>query len=134
MYRYAVCLLIALFMSSPVMAQSEELSNDQLRRMYDDAVAQLRAAQDRRNELARENERLQAQVAEVQQELARAKEDSKRISDETYHVRSERSAWQEFLRLHPVIWSQWFAFLNEHRNGSDPGKYLDPSWPLPGSN
>lgn len=130
MHRFVGSVLIALLLVSLASAQPVEMSTDQLRRMYDDAVAQLRAAQDRRNELARENERLQERVAGLQEQVADLKTQLTRLTDSTFQIRSERAAWLEFLRTSPVIRSQWFSFLHENRLRSEPSYLLDPQWPL----
>jgi len=47
----------------------DEPKPDQLKRMYDDALAQLKQAQDRKNELAAENDKLNAKLTDLQKQL-----------------------------------------------------------------
>ena len=51
-------------------AAQDNLKPEQWKKMYDDTLAELRAAQDRKNELAKENERLGAEVDRLKKELA----------------------------------------------------------------
>lgn len=89
-----------------------------LRRMYDDAVAQLRAAQDRRAELANENEKLKARLAEQDKRLklleartAELEAQHDTFAERTYQLRASQSAWAAFLRTRPETRGQWEAYL-----------------------
>src|SRR5690349_21387598 len=73
---------------------------EQLKKMYDDALAQLKAAQDRKTELAQQNEKLTAQIAEMTKELDRLRNeavDLKRrdaeTAERTFFLRSQYAAW-----------------------------------------
>ena len=71
--------------------------------MYDDTVAQMKAAQDRRNELARdnselervngelvkENERLRAEIDGLQKKAADAQAEAVALADKTLQARSK---------------------------------------------
>ena len=128
-----VCLFIA-----PVRAE-EKPNVEQLKKAYDDALVQLKSAQNSKNDLARENEKLghqledlkkqlaasQAQVADLQREVA--ENDQK-----TFELRSICAAWREFLRIHPDLRLRWNLFLGEDALSlpREPEPLLDPSWPL----
>src|SRR4029453_6807726 len=68
----AVALTVGL--AGATLALAQDASNpEQLKKLYDDALAQLKAAQDRKNELATQNEQLTAKVADLQKQLDQAK-------------------------------------------------------------
>src|SRR5580658_6923786 len=83
---------------------------EQLKKMYDDALGQLRQAQERKNELATENEKLNAKIADLQKQLdaAIAKNDeltrqSAALADQTFILRSHDAAWKEFIHYYPRL-------------------------------
>lgn len=110
----------------------DELSSEQLRRMYDDAVAQLRTAQDRRNELAKENQKLRDRIAELEKQVKKAESDRNLIADKTFQARAEREAFLSFLAINPSIRLQWQIFMEKSLlavpGSADP---LGTDWPLP---
>ena len=61
----ALCLLGA---AGPALAQDEP-RGDELKKMYDQALDQLKSAQQRKNQLATDNDRLKGKLAAVQQQL-----------------------------------------------------------------
>ena len=108
----AVCLL-----AGTVLAEDKP-NPDQLKKAYDDALVQLRAAQNSKNDLARETDRLSKQIEELKKQLATAQgqiETLKReVSDQdqrTFYLRSYQAAWQNFLKAHPDLLLRWKAFL-----------------------
>ncbi len=114
-------------------------SPDQLKKSYEDALVQLKSAQDRKNELAKETENLKAKVEELSKQLTAAQaqaQDLKRElaanGDKTFYLRSYHAAWQTFLRQHPEILDRWQQFIdNDIRGNPEPMPTLiDPAWPL----
>jgi len=108
----AVCLL-----AGTVLAEDKP-NPDQLKKAYDDALVQLRAAQNSKNDLARETDRLSKQIEDLKKQLATAQgqiETLKReVSDQdqrTFYLRSYQAAWQNFLKAHPDLLLRWKAFL-----------------------
>ncbi len=109
----------------------------ELKKMYDDAIAQLRTAQDRKNALATENEKLQKQLAELQRrcaplearnaELERSAAD---YAERTYEMRSTHAAWREFIARNPDAAARWNAYLRVGSNESVSADLLMPDWPL----
>jgi predicted nuclease with TOPRIM domain len=90
----------------------------QLKKMYDDALVQLKTVQDRRNEMAREAEALRAQVKELQgkltaaqTELADLKQSAAEYAETTFTLRAHYAAWQAFLKLYPELWTRWQLYL-----------------------
>ena len=108
------------------------LSTEQLKRMYDDAVVQLKTAQNSRNDLARDNEKLKARLAQLEGELKQTQADANAVADATFQARAERAAFVEFLHLNPSTGVQWHLFLEKNLLASpDPADLLDHNWPLP---
>ena len=102
--------LLLLAICSPVFGDGE-VNVDQLKRMYDDAVAQLRAAQDRRNELAKENEKLSGQIRDLQKHAQDAKSEAQTLADRTYNMRLEYGAFHDFLKRYPGLDVRWRNFM-----------------------
>lgn len=127
----AVSLLLAA--CSPVFADGGEVNADQLKRMYDDAVQQLRAAQDRRNELAKENEKLTSQNRELQKQVVDARADAQALTDRTFKMRAEYAAFVDFLKRYPAIDARWRVFLRRDLLSGMDGvlDQLNSDWPLP---
>jgi septal ring factor EnvC (AmiA/AmiB activator) len=105
------------FVTSSAVAQDEP-KPDQLKKMYDDAIAQLKNAQDRRNDLAAENEKLAARVKELEGKLSATqgqfdaiKKDAAVYAEKTFYLRSHYAAWQGFLQIYPEILSRWKLYL-----------------------
>jgi len=69
-------------------------------------VSQLKAAQDRKNELATENEKLTAEITQLRKQLAEARSEVVAIQDRTFQMRLENAALREFLRSRGLL-AQW---------------------------
>jgi septal ring factor EnvC (AmiA/AmiB activator) len=116
----------------------DEPKPDQLKRMYDDALAQLKQAQDRKNELAAENDKLNAKMADLQKQLDAAKarvdevnRESAEYAERTFFLRSHYAAWREFIRRYPKLEAEWRVFLEGGTLGPERLKsVIDPDWPL----
>jgi hypothetical protein len=147
---WAAVLLLAV---SVAWAQEGPGAGD-LKKMYDDAVAQLKASQERKNELAAENEQLQKKLADIEKTLLTLKarnddleRESAGVAERTFSLRSTDAAWRDFVRLHPAIKAQWDRhLLRGAAEAGGPGAggqaaaggggwgwgcgWLDPNWPL----
>ena len=116
-YIWAAAAMLLIVM--PIGASHEdEVKPEQLKKMYDDALAQLKAAQDRKAELAKETESLTAKVTELQKQLAAAQEQVTSLkrevadsADKTYYLRAYHAAWQRFLSNYPELTLKWKAYL-----------------------
>jgi hypothetical protein len=86
-------------------------------------LAQLKSAQDRRNELASENEKLTARIAELEQQLKDAQRREAMFDEQTWFYRAHYNAWKRFLRQQPVLLQKWRLFMER-----DP---LTAPWTLP---
>jgi hypothetical protein len=103
--------VILLALSPPPAAAQDANSPEELRRSRDEAIAQLKTAQDRKNELAAENEKLQARLAEVEKRLADRDREAAAWAERTWFYRSHYAAWERFLSRYPRLREQWRAFL-----------------------
>jgi outer membrane murein-binding lipoprotein Lpp len=133
--KFAFCALVAVF-STVALAQPSDPA--QLKSMYDDAMKQLQAAQDRRNELASENEKLKAEIARLERDLVAQREDIRR----SYILWSNYQAWAQFIEGQPALLERFRAFFIEGtpstpatqpdstRDREGPPTLYDPQWPF----
>lgn len=132
---FVTCLLA----TAPPAPAQEPPTLDELQKMYDDALAQLKTAQDRKNELGVENEQLQTRLADAQAKLAQStatvqslQEQVNRFADDTFNLRSFHAAWLLFIERYPALKLQWQVFL-ENQWLSVPRQtpsFIDSDWPL----
>lgn len=113
-----LCLIAAVFLLAGTALAEDKPNPDQLKRAYDDALAQLKAAQDSKNLLARENDRLAKQIEDLKKQAAardgRIEELQRQVSDndqKTFYLRAYQAAWQNFLRAHSDVLIRWKAFM-----------------------
>lgn len=124
------CAVVALMSASALAQEPPKL--DELQKMYDDALAQLKAAQDRKNELGVENEQLRAQLAEANARADALAVQANDFADRTFHLRSMNAAWHEFLQQYPSLRARWQVFLETELLSAprELPEYIDPNWPL----
>jgi septal ring factor EnvC (AmiA/AmiB activator) len=121
MMRLCATVMAAVLLIAATTAPADEpLKPEQLKKAYDDALVQLKAAQDRKAELAKENEALGVKVEELKKELAASqgqidtmKREIADNDDRSFMLRSYRAAWQRFIGLYPEIRSRWNLFLGD---------------------
>jgi DNA repair exonuclease SbcCD ATPase subunit len=121
-------------------AYSQDLhKSSDWQKMYQDASNQLRAAQNRKSELAAENAKLAARLAETEKKLQATQAqieqlhfDALTFGDQTLMLRSFYADWQLFVSLTPALRGRWDAFLGQNIPGlpDDPVLLCDPQWPL----
>jgi hypothetical protein len=112
MFRRFVMILILLSTGSPrVWAQDQNNNPDALRKELADTLAQLKTAQDRKNELGNENEKLKAQLAAMQKQLDELQRASTTWAEQTYWLRSREAAWAAFVGADPRLKARWELFL-----------------------
>lgn len=127
-----------------VVAQDENRP-DQLRRMYDDTKRQLQEAQDRKNQLAAENDKLNARLLDLQKQLDLAHqkldEANRQLSaqagdfaERTFLLRSHWIAWQNFVASDSQLQQRWDLFLRDAGGplptvGNPAGDGIDTDWP-----
>jgi predicted nuclease with TOPRIM domain len=111
-------------------------SNSDWKRAYDDVVGQLKAAQDRRNELAAENERLQKRLAEAEKRLAplaarnvELEREAGEYAARTYDLRLLKARVDLLLQVHPEVRRKWQQVLQGEAAPESLG-FLSRRWPL----
>src|SRR5579862_911342 len=128
-------LVTAMIFAVSGLAHAQDPSNnvDELNRKYQDALVQLKAAQDRKNELATENEKLTAHVADLQKQLDEANRQASTFAQQTFQLRANYAAWEAFMKRYPLLLGKWKVFIE-----SDPlalpsewPDMVDPLHPLP---
>lgn len=136
--RVWLAVLLMWLGAATVLAQ-EPPQPAELQKMYDDALAQLKAAQDRKNELGIENESLKARIAELEKQMGDAQATVATLqasvaasADQTFFYRSYYAAWQVFLGEYPYLKAQWKYFLENGllsvpHQGPD---FMDSDWPF----
>jgi len=114
----AAALVPVLILSAGLVLAQDAASPEQLKKLYGDALAQLKAAQDRKNELAQQNEQLTAKVAELQKQLDQSRGEALELkrkdaesAEKTYFLRSHYAAWQAFIRRYPEVYGRWKVFF-----------------------
>lgn len=121
--RAGTCIAIAIaaigaaWGPAPALAQ-DNTSVEQMKKMYDDALQQLKASQERKNQLAAENEKLKQQVDALNKELGTARGELQTLrqsdagyAERTFFLRSHYMAWQAFAKANPETAVRWRVFL-----------------------
>jgi septal ring factor EnvC (AmiA/AmiB activator) len=139
--RGLVCVMgMLLLFSSAISLADEPINPEQLKKAYDDALVQLKAAQDRKAELAKENEALAAKVEELKKAVVTTQtqvDDLKREmadnDERTFYLRSYQAAWQSFIRRYPEVMARWKLYLGDSLLSvpQEIPDVINPDWPLP---
>lgn len=109
-----VGMVVAMVLVSGVGMAQEPPKPEDLSRAYQDALGQLKAAQDRKNELAIENMQLVERIEDLQRQLTEARRRLDRVADQTFFYRSHYAAWQVFIHRQPALMARWSAFLQSN--------------------
>jgi hypothetical protein len=135
--RSATAWLLTAAVASGLAYGQDDARPEQLRKRYGDALAELKQAQDRKTQLAAENEKLTARVAELQKQLDAANgrigeltRTAEGFDDRTFFLRSHYAAWKAFVSTDPELKRRWDAYLRG--DGSD--ETSDRTWPFPSAN
>jgi|SRR5687767_14360841 hypothetical protein len=107
----AVVLLLGISSGAPHVRAQDQANPEDLNRKYQDALAQLKAAQDRKNELANENEQLKARIAELEKQADEHRRAAAEYASTTFFYRSHYAAWQTFIERYPQLKARWRVFL-----------------------
>jgi predicted nuclease with TOPRIM domain len=124
------CAIVWLFMSGSL-ARADE--TQRLKDAYDDAIKQLQAAQDRKNELANENEQLKVRVAQLQQSLDDASARYTLLRDQTFRLRYDAAVLDQFLASDLKRWADWVRQFNRVPSPDREDRLLidrDANWPF----
>jgi predicted nuclease with TOPRIM domain len=113
-----VMLAVLLLMTTGVLAVDDKPNPEQLQKAYDDALVQLKEAQNAKNDLAKENDKLAKQIEDLKKQLSVA---TARIGglerqvaendEKTFHLRSIYAAWKAYMKLHPDLLVSWRLYL-----------------------
>lgn len=109
-------------------------------RLYNDTLAQLHQDHNRLSEVAADNQRLNARIAELEKQISARdgqitdlKIQVAAFDDRTFFLRSFYSAWQAFIAQHESVRREWDLFINVVTpDDSQPRTFFDPEWPLSG--
>jgi hypothetical protein len=108
------------------------------KKMYDDAVVQMRQAQERKNDLADQLTDAKKQLAIDQAKLDEASRTAGDFARRTFFLRAHYAAWQEFIGHYPKVQHQWEIFLAGESETILPTtapaattqELIDTEWPL----
>jgi len=131
MLRHSWVIVAVLLCLTPGLFADDKPNPDQLQKAYDDALLQLKAAQNAKNDLAKETEKLNRQIEDLKKQLtvsnARIGTLERQVSEndeKTFQLRAIVAAWKSFMKLHPDLLLTWRQYL-----GSDalatPDSYYD---------
>jgi DNA-binding transcriptional MerR regulator len=106
-------------------------SLDQVKKSLQDALSQLKAAQDRKSELANENAKLASHIADMQKQIDGYKRSAADEAERTFFFRSRYAAWEEFMKQYPDLLERWKSWLKDGgvKTGTLPGLGDDGDWP-----
>jgi len=110
-WQWVLALIIALSCQGVIFAQDND-NPEEVKKNLADAMNQLKAAQDRKNELATENEALKTRVAELEKQLNDQKQKTADLEDKTWFWRSHYFAWTKFIERYPLLLAQWKLFMD----------------------
>lgn len=134
-----ICLAAVAVGLSGQLARGQDNPNpEQIKKMYDDALLQLKAAQERKNQLAAENEKLKQQIDAMTKEMSAAKSELGELrkvdaahAERTFFLRSHYMAWQTFAKIHPETADRWQLFLESAYllSPKERVSLIDRDWP-----
>ncbi len=138
--RVSVYALAAVLLSTAVVFAQDEIKPEQLKTMYDNALVQLKLAQERKNELATQNAKLTADIEALKKqaeadrnELLELRRHVAEDADRSFFLRAHRAAWENFIKGYPQLMARWKAYLEAAPLGgsrSDLSETVDSNWPL----
>jgi hypothetical protein len=119
--------------------RGQDVKPDDLKKLLVVTRAELKTVQDRKAELAMENEKLSSQVsdlAKANKAQAAQLDDLKRkaaaFADRTLFLSNQYAAWTQFINLNPTVKMQWSIFedtIAAGASGQSP-LFMDTNWPL----
>ena len=134
-WRSVIFVLLAMLIPIRFAKADDEPKPEQLRQLLENTLSQLKSAQERKTQLAEENEQLKAKVVDLEKQLKDKSSEIKRqadaIAERSFFLRSHYAAWQEFIRRYPKMQNRWRAFLELDlmTPEDDLRHYVDPDWP-----
>jgi chromosome segregation ATPase len=117
----------------------DDIKPEDLKKQLQETVNQLKAAQDRKSELAKENAELTIKVADLEKQhnddtaqLAELKIEVASFAERTFFLRSHYNAWLQFIVENPLARLQWDLFLTTKVTVNEPSVHLpllELQWP-----
>ncbi|MDB5327132.1 MAG: hypothetical protein JWM57_2701 [Phycisphaerales bacterium] len=122
-------LCIALLLAG--LAASARAQSAPTAEQYQDALNQLKAAQDRKNELATENQKLRQQIADQDKKSTQQAERMSTLENRAYYLREHYAAWQQFIEQNAAVRVMWTAYFSNADAGERVRDLLgDGHWPF----
>src|SRR5579863_9372032 len=113
-----LCIVVIVGLMGAMVRADDTPNVSQLRKAYDDALVQLKDAQNSKNELAKNNDRLAKQVEDLKKQLATAQRQIQELGrqvaendEKTFQLRSFYAAWQTYLLAHPDLMARWKRYI-----------------------
>ena len=135
---FVCCATVAMSLAAGAAAAQENIKPDQWKKMYDDALVELKASQDRKSELAKQNERLVAEVERLRKDLDASRAETAVLrtqaavqSQRSFLLRSHYTAWRSFLYLYPGLEMRWRLFVGADLLEANPFDMPADSAPTP---
>jgi hypothetical protein len=131
---------VMLALSTTPWAQAQDVRQpSDWKKLYEDALGQLRAAQTRKSDMATQIAQLSARVAALQTQLQAEQEQldnlgiqNQLLSDRTYYLGAIYGEWEAFTLQNGDVRGRWRAFLGDGLFGfhEDFPLVCDPQWPF----
>jgi septal ring factor EnvC (AmiA/AmiB activator) len=128
-----LAVMVACLHASAAKVSAQDGANlDQVKKMYQDALVQLKEAQDRKSELANENAKLTSHIADLEKQIDTFKHEAAGEAEKTFFLRSRFAAWEEFMKQYPDLTERWKAWLKGGavKTGTLPAMGDDADWPF----
>lgn len=114
---------LALVMAFTGISVAQDSNNpDELKKSLAAALEQLKAAQDRKNELATENEHLKTRISELERQVNEQSGEIQQLREKTWFWRAHFAAWMKFIERYPELLTRWQVFV-------DQGPFVAPHLP-----
>lgn len=118
MCRQPWVMVAVLLLATTGVFADDKPNPDQIQKAYDDALVQLKQAQNAKNDLAKENDKLGRQIDDLKKQLsvagARVSALERQVAEndeKTFQLRSIVAAWKSFMKLHPDLLVSWRLYL-----------------------
>lgn len=137
---WCAAVVLAVLVPGGALLAQDEPKPEELRKLYHDTLGQLKDAQDRKAELAGQNQKLTAHVAELEKQLQaqgkqlqELRQEKESFLERTFFLRAYYAACEQLFASDTAIHARWDAFLAQQPSGSSDGlsQLIDPEWPLP---
>jgi septal ring factor EnvC (AmiA/AmiB activator) len=127
----AVCISLTI-LALAGSAWGQAVKPDDYKKLYNDTLLQLKAAQDRKSELASRVAELESQIQAQNTQINDLKREVAAFSDKTFFLRTQFMAWEQFILANAAIKMQWDYFLQNMipLATPQPPPFMDPDWPL----